>query len=585
MVFSVTKSAILAVCLSLLALSSAQDPFFDSDGDTESICNEDDSKNFVCYKASEPMKIRTAAAVARLKVGSQWCTGWLFGSEGHIITNNHCVPNDDVAAITIVEFDSITPGCDDIGRKGSHPGRHVANSTKLLANDVNLDYALLQLNLNAGMDLSAYGYLQAREAAATLNENAYVISHAGGFPKRIAMVKDNNAPGRITTTSYTEPRPTQCHSIDRLGHNLDTEGGSSGAPLLAAGSNLVLGLHNCGGCRQGTQEYGSNYAVKITQVVDSLRGKNLLPKDAVAGAVRPPATTTTTVAPTKCSAIEDNVDYAGFDVASTQRTSASDCCADCESTSGCKLFVWSNFNGGTCWLKSHQGTKSTVRGAKAAVLHKDNQPGQCTPEADNFDFEGNDIASTARPASGDCCADCAATPGCKVYVWSAFNGGMCWLKSAKGAKRFAFGARAASISSGDSSSCSAVEKETDYAGEDVAEARGSLESCCDTCKANDACHAYSWANGVCYLKGKRAGATRNANVHSGRVYKCAAVEANVDYVGHDVAAVQAEAAEDCCAICRGYATCKAFSFAHGTCYLKSAKGETKAGNGVFSASA
>ncbi|RHZ14442.1 hypothetical protein DYB37_011695 [Aphanomyces astaci] len=614
----------------LAVLAQAQIPsFFDDNAQAESICNTDESQNVVCYKDSEPAKVSKSSAVARLKISESWCTGWLFGSEGHLITNNHCINNDAAAANTRVEFASVTPGCQDSVSLGSNPGVYATTNVTLILNDVKLDFALVKLNLVDGFDLAPYGYLQASETSVNVNDTAYVMGHPYGKPRRIAMVKDGTTAGRITTTNYTERVQTDCYNVDRLGHNLDTEGGSSGSPLMSATSNLVIGLHNCGGCKASTRAYGSNYAIKITYIVNLLREKNVLPKDAVKSSTTvSPTTTPTTTAPTttaptttapttttpttttptttapsttapsttatpttttptttpstttvpstvapvpsKCSPIEDNTDYAGFDVASTSRANAADCCVDCDSIPGCKLFVWSPFNGGTCWLKSQVGTKVTSVGVKSAVLTSPvttsappstPSPSLFLPAKANYDFPGNDISYVSSRQFKDCCAECTSTYGCNFYVWTDYNSGTCWLKSKQGSdKVLSFGSRAAFAPGGGvAPTCSPVEVNTDYAGVDIVGVAGPLDTCCDACKANYKCNAYSWFNGVCYLKGKRHGASPNSHVQSARVYKCAAPQVNTDYVGNDIGSVVAEAAEDCCAVCRSTAKYKAYS--------------------------
>ncbi|RHY22209.1 hypothetical protein DYB38_011716 [Aphanomyces astaci] len=369
---SVTK---LLLVVGLVTLGQAQIPsFFDDEGNAESICNSDESLNVVCYKDTEPAKVSKSLAVARLLIGGSWCTGWLFGSEGHLITNNHCINNDAAAANTRVEFASVTPGCQDSVSLGSNPGVYATTNVTLILNDVNLDFALVKLNLVDGFDLKPYGYLQASETTVNVNDTAYVMGHPYGKPRRIAMVKDGTTAGRITTTNYTEPVQTNCYNVDRLGHNLDTEGGSSGSPLMSATTNLVIGLHNCGGCKASTTAYGSNYAIKMTYIVNLLRVKNVLPKDSVVATPRGTQTQALTVAPTfapspsKCTVVEENVAYFGYHLASTQRSEVSLCCGDCDITPGCKLFVWTTDNGGTCWLKSDVGTKVASVGVKSAVL-------------------------------------------------------------------------------------------------------------------------------------------------------------------------------------------------------------------------
>ncbi|RHZ40934.1 hypothetical protein DYB31_007216, partial [Aphanomyces astaci] len=213
-------------------------------------------------------------------------------------------------------------------------------------------------------------------------------------------------------------------------------------------------------------------------------------------------------------------------------------------------------------------------------------PSLCLPAKANYDFPGNAISYVSSRQFKDCCAECTSTYGCNFYVWTDYNSGTGWLKSKQGSdKVLSFGSRAAFAPGGGvAPTCSPVEVNTDYAGVDIVGVAGPLDTCCDACKANYKCNAYSWFNGVCYLKGKRHGASPNSHVQTARVYKCAAPQVNTDYVGNDIGSVVAEAAEDCCAVCRSTAKCKAYSYAQGVCYLKSAKGVTKSNGGVTSAS-
>ncbi|KAF0709227.1 hypothetical protein AaE_012931, partial [Aphanomyces astaci] len=572
---SLTKA--LAV-LGLITVGQAQIPaFFEDVEQLESICNTDESQNNVCYKDSEPVKVSKSKAIARLRLNyiGSWCTGWLFGSEGHLMTNYHCINSADAAAFTRVEFDAVTPGCQDWSGRGSHLGKIAAENVTVIFSDRDLDFALVKVNLIDEFDLTPYGYLQASDQTVKVNDTAYVMGHPNGRPRRIAMVKDGTSTGRITTTNYTEAKPSLCLNVDRLGHNLDTEKGSSGTPLLSATTNLVIGLHNCGECNAATTATLSNPPEHLFLPLP------LYPRPQPPPLRLPTTTPTTTTVPSttapvpsKCSPIEDNADYAGFDVASTSRVNAADCCADCDGIPGCKLFVWSYFNGGTCWLKSQVGIKVTSVGVKSAVLTSPvttspppptPSPSLCLPAEANYDFPGNDISYVSSRQFKDCCAVCTNTPGCNFYVWTDYNSGTCWLKSNQGSdKVLSFGSRAAFAPGGGvASTCSPVEVNTDYTGEDIAGVAGPLDASCDACKANDKCNAYSWFNGVCYLKGKRRGASPNAHVQSARVYKCVAPQVSTDYVGNDIGSVLAEAAEDCCALCRSTANCKAYSFAQG----------------------
>lgn len=54
--------------------------------------------------------------------------------------------------------------------------------------------------------------------------------------------------------------------------------------------------------------------------------------------------------PKKCN-IETNVDYIDNDIGNVPGTSG-DCCDKCKNTPNCNAWSWSNYLGGTCWLKS-----------------------------------------------------------------------------------------------------------------------------------------------------------------------------------------------------------------------------------------
>ncbi|KAF0691523.1 Aste57867_17274 [Aphanomyces stellatus] len=97
------------------------------------------------------------------------------------------------------------------------------------------------------------------------------------------------------------------------------------------------------------------------------------------------------------------------------------------------------------------------------------------------------------------------------------------------------------------------------------------------------CHCFSEGTSTCYLKSSSASAVNKAGIQSARVYKCSALETGVNYHGNDLSSISPANIEDCCAFCRNYNGCKAFSYVYGTCYLKCAKTETS-GN-TFAASA
>ncbi|CAK4260399.1 unnamed protein product [Aphanomyces euteiches] len=242
------------------------------DSNIEAICGADNTQAITCVKTSDPTKYQKAQAVARLLIGgNSLCTGWLFGSEGHLITNNHCIGNAATAKNVQFEFAAECATCSDPNntKQLACPGVTVATSAQFIYTSQTLDFTLVKLNLKSGVSLSKYGYLQARESGPVLNEPIYIPQHPGGKPTRLATVLDSGKVGTVESLSIAS-----CQA-DEIGYTLDTENGASGSPVLSTKDNAVVALHNCGGCLNG--------AIKINKVVSQLKSLSFLPANAVTG--------------------------------------------------------------------------------------------------------------------------------------------------------------------------------------------------------------------------------------------------------------------------------------------------------------
>uniref|UniRef100_A0A914E471 Apple domain-containing protein n=1 Tax=Acrobeloides nanus TaxID=290746 RepID=A0A914E471_9BILA len=102
------------------------------------------------------------------------------------------------------------------------------------------------------------------------------------------------------------------------------------------------------------------------------------------------------------------------------------CCGICQNTNGCKAYVWGNWNGGTCFLKSARGPiKSSSSGTILALMNL------CPTKYPDYDIPGNDLGGVSGQAD-QCCEFCKSNSACKAYAWSNWNGGTCWLKSVIG---------------------------------------------------------------------------------------------------------------------------------------------------------
>lgn len=124
------------------------------------------------------------------------------------------------------------------------------------------------------------------------------------------------------------------------------------------------------------------------------------------------------------------LDFVGNDIANAPSANFAGCCAKCLSTLGCRAYSWTNYNGGTCWLKSGADKFERNAGVTSTDLYPALQE-RCNLIQD-VDFRGNDIGSVPAAAASECCVKCGLKTGCKAFTWTSHNGGTCWLKSTQG---------------------------------------------------------------------------------------------------------------------------------------------------------
>lgn len=286
--------------------------------------------------------------------------------------------------------------------------------------------------------------------------------------------------------------------------------------------------------------------------------------------------------------VENGFDYSGNDIGSAPAPTPWDCCTPCSDRAGCNAYTWTDFNDGTCWFKSGRGTINVNSAARSAVMSSD---AVCQQEQ-NIDYDGNDISSVPASGATDCCSACTNTRECRAYTFTTFNGGTCWLKSAKGRMVVRSGSTSATPYL-ETATCG-LENGVDYIGNDIGSVQSSTASaCCSICRNLGGCRAFSWTNtdgGTCWLKNRKDTITRKDGVISGQssanppAPSCA-MEQNTDYQGATIGSARSGEAYGCCSICMKTPNCRAFSWNNyegGTCWLKSSKGGTVAVAGVFS---
>jgi PKD repeat protein len=204
-----------------------------------SICGTDNKQAVACYAASEPAAVDRSRPVARLVMGGGGlCTAWRVGSGNHLFTNNHCVASTADVGGSEVWFNYQKSTCG-----GSDAAVTKVPGDTLLRTDTTLDYSLFTVKNFA--NVASFGYLGLDVRRPAQNELIYISGHPGGRQKELSIVSDQDGGGHCRINApVTNGSGTNTDS----GYTCDTEGGSSGSPVIARSTNKAIALHHLGGC-------------------------------------------------------------------------------------------------------------------------------------------------------------------------------------------------------------------------------------------------------------------------------------------------------------------------------------------------
>jgi lysyl endopeptidase len=114
---------------------------------------------------------------------------------------------------------------------------------RLLATDSTLDYTLFSVqNFD---ELGQFGFLTLDVRQPGRGEELYIPQHPRGDPTAIAMEDPGERSGNCAVAN---PNYDGYDYGTDVSYYCDTEGGSSGSPVISRKTNEVIALHHFGGC-------------------------------------------------------------------------------------------------------------------------------------------------------------------------------------------------------------------------------------------------------------------------------------------------------------------------------------------------
>jgi V8-like Glu-specific endopeptidase len=206
------------------------------------ICGSDGKENAVCHAG---ININPVARISFQSGGSSFvCTSWLVaGSNANTaLTNNHCVKNQSEVSTIQARFNYQTTTC-----TGSTQATFTsyAGGTFLRTSSVTggLDYTLYTLQ---GNPVATWGQYTATSKQPTTGLQINFIQHPGGGLKKIGFWENSGHTTRCTVSTVNQTYGGSA-SGSQVGYGCDSEGGSSGSPIMDAGTGRIIGLHHFGG--------------------------------------------------------------------------------------------------------------------------------------------------------------------------------------------------------------------------------------------------------------------------------------------------------------------------------------------------
>lgn len=219
------------------------------------ICGNDGREAAVCHTE---INTRPVARLSFQSGGSSFvCTGWLVAGQNAntMLTNNHCVATQAEVSTVQARFNYQTTTC-----AGSTQATFTSYAGgTFLRTHVGLDYTILTLQ---GNPEATWGEYTATSKQPTVGLTINFPQHPGGGLKRIGYW-ENSAHTTRCTASTVNANYGGATANSQMGYGCDSEGGSSGSPIMDAGTGRIIGLHHFGGV---TNNPCRNSATQMRQI-------------------------------------------------------------------------------------------------------------------------------------------------------------------------------------------------------------------------------------------------------------------------------------------------------------------------------
>jgi V8-like Glu-specific endopeptidase len=174
-----------------------------------------------------------------------------------LLTNEHCIPNPRT-------FD-----CDNLrvvfGYEEGSLTEEIVDCPVIVETSYPLDYALLRIDKGLG---DKWGYLNLSTKAPQKDARLFVVQHPNGERKKISI--QGCYAGEVPIAGREAEKNSNKEYIRKqdFQHSCDTEGGSSGSPVLDDETSSVVGLHHYGFSPTDTVRF--NQAVSMTEILNSI---------------------------------------------------------------------------------------------------------------------------------------------------------------------------------------------------------------------------------------------------------------------------------------------------------------------------